>query len=305
MLSPSHLRQLFAGLNNVFDLSQTHITLEANPATFGPAKAELFKTLGVNRTSLGIQSFSPHVLKTLGREHTAEQAAESVKILRQAGMEEINIDLMFAIPGQTNTDWQQTLDIAVSLAPDHISAYNLTYEEDTAFIERLQQGKYNESEDTNSEQFQQAHLCLNEAGFEHYETSNYARPGKQSQHNLAYWQGHNYLGLGPSAVSTLGEGNQRQRWKNMPDTAQYIRAIDTVGHAMSEIETIDNDAFRIERIALLLRTSRGLPVHYLEDSRKGAVEDLIQHKLAEISNQHLKLINSGPQLVDPIASQLI
>jgi len=106
MLSPSHLRELFEGLHSILSLEKTHITMEANPATFDSNKAQLFKELGVNRTSLGIQSFNTHVLKTLGREHSPDQASESVKILREAGMEEINIDLMFSIPGQTEADWQ-------------------------------------------------------------------------------------------------------------------------------------------------------------------------------------------------------
>jgi len=210
MLSPRHLRELFEGLHNVLPLANAHITMEANPATFGLQKAQLFKELGVNRTSLGIQSFSPHVLDTLGREHSPEQAIESVHTLRDSGIAEINIDLMFSIPGQSETDWQHSLNTAVSLKPDHISAYNLTYEEDTDFIERLSQGDYQQSEDTNASQFQQAHHTLTAAGFHHYETSNYAQLGMASRHNQSYWLGDDYLGLGPSAVSTI-DGIIRKR----------------------------------------------------------------------------------------------
>jgi oxygen-independent coproporphyrinogen-3 oxidase len=301
MLSPRHLRELFEGLQTVFDLHHTHITLEANPATFSINKAQLFKELGVNRVSLGVQSFSPDVLKTLGREHSPEEATESVKILREAGIEEINIDLMFAIPGQSLTDWEDTLTTAIALKPDHISAYNLTYEEDTAFIDRLTRGEYKENEETNASSFTLAHTLLKNAGFHHYETSNYAQPGKESQHNLAYWLGHDYLGLGPSAVSTI----QGTRWQNLPDTTGYIHAIETVGHAKQNAETIDASAFRIERIALLLRTTTGLPVSYLEDSPDGAVDELIAHDLAKICEDHLQLINEAPLLVDPIAARLI
>jgi len=301
MLSPAHLRKLFGGLSRIFDLTSSHITLEANPATFNLSKAELFKELGINRVSLGIQSFNAHVLTTLGREHTPEQAIESIHLLREADMEEINIDLMFAIPGQSLADWQHTLDTAVSLAPDHISAYNLTYEEDTAFIERLTQGEYNENENTNADHFQAAQTTLGNAGFHHYETSNYAQPGKESKHNLAYWLGDDYLGLGPSAVSTI----RGTRWKNLPDTAGYIHAIQTVGHAKREAETIDTEAFRIERIALLLRTTAGLPETFLTASPEGAVQELIDNDLAELTSDHLRLINDGPLLVDPIAGKLI
>lgn len=301
MLSPSHLTELFEGLHTLLPLEKAHITLEANPATFGDSKAALFKTLGVNRTSLGIQSFSPHVLKKLGREHNPQQAAEAVQILRRAQMDEINIDLMFAIPSQSETDWQHTLETAIQLKPDHISAYNLTYEEDTEFIDRLSNGEYNESEDTNANMFTMADKLLTEAGFQHYETSNYAQPEKQSQHNLGYWHGVDYLGLGPSAVSTIG-GN---RWKNLPDTAGYIHAINTIGHAKREEEIIDSTAYRIERIALLLRTTEGLPIEYTDESPTGAVEHIITHGLGKIHNDRLKLIKDGKMLVDHLAEQLV
>ena len=134
MLSPGNLSELLEGLHNALPLASTHITLEANPATYKNSKAILFKDLGVNRVSLGIQSFSDHVLKTLGREHNSEQAADSVRILQEAGVDEINIDLMFSVPGQSVSDWGDSLDTAISLGPDHISAYNLTYEEDTRFF---------------------------------------------------------------------------------------------------------------------------------------------------------------------------
>lgn len=301
MLSPAHLRRLFDGLQQSFDLSNTHITLEANPATFNLRKARLFVELGVKRTSLGIQSFSSHVLHTLGREHSPEQAIESVHLLREAGMPEVNIDLMFSIPGQSEADWQDSLDTAISCQPDHISAYNLTYEEDTEFIERLSQGQYRQNEDTNAEHFLLAHQSLTRSGYLHYETSNYALPGKQSRHNLAYWQGKDYLGLGPSAVSTVN----RERWRNTPDTARYIQAVKQLGHAQSEAETIDEAAFRIERIALLLRTTEGLPIQYLASSPRGAVQSLLDNQLAELTATHLRLIQDGPMLVDPIAAQLI
>ena len=301
MLSPSHLRELFDGLHNTLSLEKTHISMEANPATFGKQKAQLFRELGVNRCSLGIQSFNASVLKTLGREHTPSQAEQAVQILQAVGMEEINIDLMFSIPGLTHDMWQHTLETAVSLKPDHISAYNLTYEEDTAFLERLTAGDYQENEDINAEQFQLAHKKLTESGFHHYETSNYAQPGMESRHNQSYWLGDDYLGIGPSAVSTING----KRWKNLPDTAKYIHAINTVGHAKQEEEIINDDAFRIERIALLLRTSKGLPQCYLEDTPNEIIDNLLDNNLAEINDEYLRLIGNGTMLVDSIAEQLV
>ncbi len=301
MLSPSHLTELFEGLHSALPLADTHITLEANPATFGDSKAALFKSLGVNRTSLGIQSFSPHVLKTLGREHNPEQAADAVHTLRRAHMEEINIDLMFAIPGQSEADWQHTLETAIALDPDHISAYNLTYEEDTEFIDRLTQGQYRESEDTNANMFTMADKLLTGAGYKHYETSNYAKPAKESQHNLGYWRGTDYLGIGPSAVSTIG----KNRWRNLADTAGYIHAIDRIGHAKREEELIDDDAYRIERIALLLRTTEGLPIQYLSQSPAGALDEILSNHLGDVHDNHLRLKGDGRMLVDALAERLV
>jgi len=298
MLSPNHLSELFTGLHDALPLSDTHITLEANPATFGPNKAKLFKELGVNRVSLGIQSFAAPVLKTLGREHNPDEASESVITLQQAELDEVNIDLMFSIPGQTMGQWEHTLESAIALSPDHISAYNLTYEEDTPFFDQL---RHHEDQDLNADMFTLADRKLSSAGFQHYETSNYARPGKQSQHNLAYWHGEDYLGLGPSAVSTLASN----RWTNLADTSRYIHAITQLGHAKSDHEIINDEAFRTERIALLLRTAKGLPEQYLSDSPTGSVEQLISDDLAEIKDGHLRLLNNGPMLVDSIAAELL
>ena len=298
MMSPSHLSMLFCGLKKALSLSNTHITLEANPATFGHDKAMLFKELGVNRVSLGIQSFESSVLKTLGREHDPKEAAESVQILQKTGLDEINIDLMFSIPGQTIDHWNSTLDSAISLDPDHISAYNLTYEEDTPFFDQL---RHHEDEDINADMFTLADQKLCGAGFLHYETSNYARRGMESRHNLAYWQGDDYLGLGPSAVSTING----KRWTNLPDTARYIHAINTFDHAKSDEENVTPAAFRTERIALLLRTAQGLPDHHLTCSPDGTVDRLISNGLAEIKEGHLRLINNGPMLVDAIAAELL
>ncbi len=302
MLSPTNLQRLFDGLNNALDLSQTsEITLEANPATFDLKKAQLFKSLGIDRVSLGIQSFTPHVLETLGREHSPEQAKEAVAILREAEMQQINIDLMFSIPGQSIDDWRSTLETSISLKPNHISAYNLTYEEDTAFFERLQKGAYRDDDDTNADHFNLANDLLSENGFIHYETSNYAQPGSESQHNRAYWIGNDYLGLGPSAVSTI----QRQRKRNVPDTAKYISMVASIGHASFEEEVLNDEQFYIERLALMLRTKQGVPKQFLKYCSASAIETVINEDLAIWINDHLVLRNQGPLLVDEVAAYLL
>lgn len=302
MLSGKHLTELFESLSNVFDLSALdEITLEANPATFDLKKAQLFKNLGVTRVSLGIQSFTPHVLQTLGREHSPQQATESVAILREAGITSVNIDLMFSIPGQSLADWESTLDHTISLKPDHISAYNLTYEEDTAFFESLQNGTYKENEDHDADHYHLADRLLTEAGFHHYETSNYARDSQQSSHNQGYWQGEDYLGLGPSAVSTIG----RIREKNIPDTAAYISQVKSLGNAIHETETLTDAQRRIELIALGLRTTQGIPLKLLGSSNLKLAKTFASESLLEIGDTHLHLTALGRPLVDPIAAELI
>jgi oxygen-independent coproporphyrinogen-3 oxidase len=302
MLSPRHLTRLFEALHELIDFSTLdEVTLEANPATFDAAKARLFRELGVTRVSLGIQSFTPHVLETLGREHSAEQAAEAVHLLREAGMPSVNIDLMFSIPGQSRADWKSTLRRAISLEPDHISAYNLTYEEDTAFFESLKRGKVRESEDRDAEFFHLADELLTSAGFDHYETSNYARPGHHSSHNHGYWRGEDYLGLGPSAVSTIGS----LRSKNVADTARYVAQVTAIGHAVSETETLDAEARRLERIALGLRTTAGIPLDLLAPDARLRAAALTEERLARIEGERLVLIHHGRALVDPIAAELV
>jgi oxygen-independent coproporphyrinogen-3 oxidase len=302
MLSPGHLTRLFDTLHRTIDFSGLHeVSLEANPATFDTAKARLFRELGVTRVSLGIQSFTPHVLEILGREHSVAQAGESVAILREAGIPSVNIDLMFSIPGQSRGDWERTLEHAVSLNPDHISAYNLTYEEDTAFFESLRRGEMRENEDHDAEFFHLADEFLTAAGFDHYETSNYARPGHHSTHNQGYWRGEDYLGLGPSAVSTL----DGIRWKNLADTARYVAQIESVGHALGESEPLDAEARRLERIALGLRTREGIPLDLLGPHAIARAGNLADEGLARIEGGRLVLIHHGRALVDPIAAELV
>ncbi len=302
MLSPGHLRRLFDALHEKIDFSKLdEVTMEANPATFDAKKAALFRELGVTRISLGIQSFTPHVLEILGREHSVEQASEAVRILRDAGMPSVNIDLMFSIPGQSRDDWQQTLEHAISLEPDHISAYNLTYEEDTAFFESLRRGEMRENEDHDADYFHLADDLLTLSGFDHYETSNYARPGHHSTHNQGYWHGEDYLGLGPSSVSTL----DGVRWKNVADTARYVSQIESIKNALVEHETLDAEARRLERIALGLRTKEGIPLDLLDPEARQRAANFATEGLARIDGDRLILIHHGRALVDPIAAELV
>jgi len=301
MLSPTHLRKLFLGLREVFDFSEIEeITLEANPATFTERTAHLYEELGVTRVSLGIQSFQQQHLTTLGREHTPAQAIQSVHLLREASSLEVNVDLIFSVPGQSLGSWEDSLTQLISLQPDHISAYNLTYEEDTKFFEQFEKGDFIDDPDLNAKMFSLADQMLVAAGFEHYETSNYAKPGFRSRHNHGYWVGNDYLGLGPSAVSTL----KRVRWENIADTAEYLKRIASIGHALQETEQLDDEAWRLERLALMLRTVEGLPLPYLLPENDATITLLASQGVVERTASHLRLTGEGPLLVDSIAEAL-
>lgn len=298
MLSPAHLRRLFGGLAEMFDFAGLDdLTLEANPATFDLAKARLFRDLGVRRVSLGIQSFDPETLRRLGREHDPAQARDAVRLLREAGIPSINLDLMFSVPGLSAEAWRDTLETAVALEPDHISAYNLTYEEDTEFIERLRRAEFDLDEDRDARQFFLAHDVLTNSGFEHYETSNYARPGHESSHNRGYWRGEDYLGLGPSAVSTIDDSRHR----NVADTERYVGMISALGHARVEHEALTPEDLRLERLALMLRTRDGVPAAWLAPEK---IQPLAEHGLARVVGDRLVLTLKGSALVDPIVAEI-
>src|SRR6266481_142684 len=218
-LNTSQLEFLLEGFHQRLDLSALEEwTIEANPGSVSARKATLLHKLGVNRISLGVQSWDDNLLKILGREHTAAQAEQSFHILRDAGFLNINVDLMFGLPGQTIEQWQGTLEQTISLRPDHISAYCLTYEEDTEFFVRQSRGELKANPEADADFFEATMSTLEHAGYEQYEISNYARPGFSSVHNSAYWLGEDYLGIGPSAFSTVG----MNRWQNVCDYRTYI-----------------------------------------------------------------------------------
>jgi len=299
-LSASHFTALCEGLRGIFDLSNlTEWSVECNPATFDLKKARLFRELGVTRPSLGVQSFHPETLKTLGRDHSPENAIEAFQTLRDAGFKNISLDLMFSIPGQKLADWEYDLTIATELRSEHVSCYNLTYEEDTEFMQRHNKGELDADEDRDATAFYRAIEYLENNGLHHYEISNYARPGFESIHNQAYWSGQSYLGLGPSAVSTIND----VRWKTLSDTAAYTRAMLECADVKTEIENLSAEDKRIEAIALQLRTAWGLPSHYI--SELSGVDGLTQQGLLIRKGDRFCLTHEGKALADPIAASLI
>jgi oxygen-independent coproporphyrinogen-3 oxidase len=260
-LEPVALARLLRGFGADRPLApDAEVTLEANPDDVTPDRAEAWHAAGINRVSLGVQSFDPGVLRWMHRTHRAGQAAEAMAVLRGSGIDNLSLDLIFGLPAALGRDWDRDLAVALSLAPDHLSLYGLTVEPHTALGRWTDRGEVTPvDEDRYAAEFLAAHAALGQAGLEHYEVSNAARPGRRARHNSAYWRRAPFLGLGPSAHSGWG---RYRRW-NLRDWSAYQRAAEA-GHSLLEgEEQLDADAVALEQAYLGLRTTDGLPADWL------------------------------------------
>ena len=300
-LTTAQLEFLLGGFREHLDLSAlAEWTMEANPGSVSVRKAAWMRKLGVNRISLGVQSWDNGLLKLLGREHDASQAEKSFRILRGAGFSNINVDLMFGLPGQTIGQWNATLEKTIALQPEHISAYCLTYEEDTDFFRRHARGEFQQDADSDAEFFEMTMSILHNAGYEHYEISNYARPGFASMHNQAYWAGADYLGIGPSAFSTFGP----RRWQNLCDYRAYIDCILLGRSPIGSTENLTPEMKRTERVALSLRTREGVSAVELKYFAQKANE-FVALGLLRQSNGNFVLTEKGKSLADSVAEAFV
>lgn len=297
-LSLSQLEELFAIWP--WTDGNAEFTLEANPSTISKDKAKLLLDSGVNRISLGVQSFDEASLKLLGRTHTEKQVFRTMETLREAGFSNINIDLMFALPGQPLQNWNNSLEKATLLSPAHISTYNLNYEEDTEFFSRLQTGVWQIDQDQERDFFFYAADFLRERGYHQYEISNFAHPGYEARHNLACWKGKDYLGLGPSACSTLG----KKRWQNVSDIRQYITSTQIHGFPEHAVERLSSEQKRSERLILGLRTVQGVPKNEIRH-RTQIIRDLTRERLIEQKNGFISLTHNGRLVADSVTELLI
>jgi oxygen-independent coproporphyrinogen-3 oxidase len=300
-LSVSQLERLFAGLREHLNLTAVEeFTIEMNPATVTARKANLLRGSGVNRVSMGVQSWDAELLKLLGRVHDAEQVRRSFQILRAAGYDNLNLDLIYGIPGQTLAQWEDSLQATMELAPEHISAYCLTYEEDTEFFERMTKGEFREDTESDASFFERGVELLSSGGYAQYEISNYAKPGHACRHNLAYWEGADYLGLGPSAWSTVGD----RRWQNLPDTAAYVRGIQAGVRPLNSEEILPAATREAEKIAFGLRMNAGVDPARLAEKHE-LVTGLRREGLLEDHGPRVRLTPRGRLLADEIAAELM
>lgn len=287
LLEPKHFEKILSLLFPRGD--EVEISIEANPGTADLAKLKALRSLGINRLSIGIQSFNDRHLKTLGRIHAAAQALNFYHQARRAGFAAINLDLIFALPGQTLEEWKKDLAIAVKLEPEHLSAYNLIIEAGTPFHEkfppsatgRLSSPGVDQLPDNETEavMFEHAIEKLTGAGYRHYEISNFAQPGYECQHNLNYWQMGNWLGFGAGAHSQVGGW----RWENPPLLKEYLAGV----KPPERIATTQG-----EKIMMGLRFFDGIPKTELADFKK-EMKELIDDGLLEEHLNNLRLTRRG------------
>jgi oxygen-independent coproporphyrinogen-3 oxidase len=300
-LTTAQLDRLLTGFRESLDLQgMAEWTMEANPGSVSPRKAELLRAGGVDRISLGVQSWDDDLLQLLGREHNSKQAEESFRIFRAAGFPNLNIDLMFALPGQTATQWQSTLEKTIALGPDHVSTYCLTYEEDTDFFLRHSRGEFRSDNDAEARLFEMTMSTLQSAGYQQYEISNYARPGFESVHNRGYWAGADYLGVGPSAFSTI----DLKRWQNVANYRDYADRVFASQSPIDSVEDLSAGTKNTERIALGLRTREGIAANLLQH-RPNETADFIKLGLLERQNDNFVLTERGKCLADSVAEAFV
>lgn len=310
LLDEAELTKLFLYINNVYDVDRNaEITMECNPDDITPKFTNMLSRLPINRISMGAQTFADSRLRLLHRRHNSDEVKHAVKLLREAGIKNISIDLMFGFPDESLSQWKEDISAALALNVEHISAYSLMYEEDTPLWKMLDTGKVKEiDEELSLTMFKELVCQLTDAGYEHYEISNFARPGYRSRHNSSYWHQVPYIGLGAAAHSF--DLNSRQ-W-NVADLKLYIEEINN-GIIPMEREELDNDTTFNDIITTALRTSDGIDLNALE-TRLGkryrntlisAAGKHLEQGLLEIRHDRLRLTAEGIFISDMVMSDLM
>ena len=305
------MRRLLLGLRERIDFSDVQEwTIEVNPATAELEYCQMLRESGVDRLSFGAQSFRPGELQILERHHDADDVPHSVEIARKAGFTRINVDLIYAIPGQDMNSWSQSLQTAIDLQTPHVSCYNLTYEPNTPMAVKKRLGRIIPvEEDVELEMLHHARRTLTQAGMPPYEISNYARPGEECRHNLVYWTGGNYIGLGPSAASHV-EGH---RWKNRPHLSQWEDAISAGVLPAQDVEELSPPRRAGELAMLMLRLSRGIRFDEFAkktgyDARRIYADQIARFApcgLIEVTAEGIALTENGVNVADALAGEFL
>lgn len=307
-LRPSHLQRIFRAIHNNYKVSaDAEITFEANPDDVTPELLQSLQAQGVNRVSLGVQTFDDKVLRFIHRRHTARQVRDAVNLIRTCLTTNISVDLIYGLPVKSQDAlvlWQHDLDCAFSLPVTHLSAYALSYEEGTKLYKLREEGQVHEASDEVS--LAMYEMLLDRAqveGFEHYEISNFAQPGFRSRHNSSYWRGIPYIGCGPGAHSYDGRSTRRQ---NHPDVVQYAQKSPCVPHTL---ESLSLSNIYDELVMTRLRTEEGLPLSLLSSARRSYLlrqaRKYVDRGWLSLTSDHLSLTRTGLFLSDGIMADLM
>ena len=314
LVDPSALERLVETVRSRLDVVEApEITVETEPGTTSPAVFEALRRFA-DRVPVGVQSFDDRALERIGRPPAGEAARAAVEQARAAGFENIDIDLMFGLPGQTDSEWDADLAAALMLEPTHLSLYNLTIEPHTTFATALRKGRLElPSEDSQATMLRRALELCADAGLEHYETSNFARPGRRSRHNQAYWTGRPYLGLGAGAHGYLpDEGAWGRRWWNHRPPQRWMESVSAGELPEEGHEELDRSEAMLEQLFLGLRQREGLlregfahrfgldPLALMEE----AATALVDAGLLTVDPKCLKLTEAGVILTDSVVSDL-
>ena len=309
-LSQKELESIFTTIYNIYKVKENaEITLEANPDDLTPEYVSMLCQLPINRISMGIQTFQENTLKLLHRRHTAQQAVEAFYRCREAGFQNISIDLMYGLPGETLETWIHDLKQAIDLHPEHISAYHLIYEEGTVLWKLREECQVKEAdEDLSVSLFSTLIDMLTQAGYQHYEISNFCLPGLHSQHNSSYWTGKKYLGCGPSAHSYNGFSRQ---W-NVASLDKYMTGISS-GQPDFELEELDLYTRYNDFVITSIRTCWGMPLSRLQTEYSEELyhyclrmaKPHLEQGVLQLQDEVLKLTSKGIFVSDGIMSDLL
>lgn len=295
LLSPAQIGEVLDAVRSRFSVSPAaEISIEANPGTIDESYLYGIRQIGVNRLSLGVQSLRDDELKLLGRIHTAAQAEEALSLARKSGFDNVNLDFIYGLPGQSLEDWRETLDKVMTLAPEHLSLYALTLEPGTPMWRDVEDGRLPAIDpDLAADQYELAEDMLAAGGYRHYEISNWAKPGRECRHNLAYWRNEPYLGIGVAAHSCL-DGH---RFANTPSLDGYLSA----ALPPRELdEKIGPDLRQAESVILGLRLDTGVAVAGFKDRYRRTVVEMTDLGLMEYSGDNIKLTRRGRLLSNEV-----
>jgi len=308
LLSTKQLEQILVTISNHFILDLEELTIETNPDDLKKEKLKEFRSIGIDRLSIGIQSFDSHILKYYNRAHNAEESLQALDLAKNAGFEKLSIDLIYGFPSESHQLWEKDLAIAIEQDPGHISSYCLTVEPKTALGNWAEKGKFiPASEDFAADQFEMLQESMEKANYIQYEISNFGKSDQFAIHNKNYWLNIPYLGIGPSAHSYNG----KERGFNIANNSKYIDALKTES-ILFTIEPISSEDLVNEYILTSLRTIWGTDINFLKNrlgdsyltDKANLLSQLQSEQLMEIKDNHFLLTKKGKLLADSIAASL-